>query len=81
MGIVTSIKGNIAKSLLRQLTDGDKGSTVLGAAAAALLAANINFGLLFQCCSTEESGIELGKAIAVVVLGVWGYCTGKGKVA
>lgn len=79
MGIANSIKGKMVDVVLKRLMDGDKGSSLLGLMAGALLAANIDFGRVFAFFQnpTQENCIEAAKALAVVIAVVWGYFIGR----
>lgn len=79
MGIANSIKGKMTDVVLKRLTDGDKGSSLLGLVAGGLLAANIDFGKVFDFFHnpTQDNCIEAAKALAVVIAVVWGYFIGK----
>jgi hypothetical protein len=71
--MITFIKADFAKALLsRVANDNDTKTTILGLAAGALLAANLNWGLLFK----GDSG-ELGKAAGAVIAVLIGYYTNK----
>lgn len=72
-GPIDSIKGAFVKALLNKLVDGDKGSTVLGVAAGAALAANLNWGLIMEGFHSQASAMELGKLAGVVGLAVYGW--------
>ena len=70
----------IVRTALKKLTDGDTGSSILGVVASGLLAAKINFGDLFSKDKGKQAtaiGLLAGTAITLV----WGYYTGKGKIA
>jgi hypothetical protein len=71
------LKGFLIRAFLKKITDGDTGSTILGAIAAALLAGNINWGEVTKGMHDQASATEIGKVIGIVVLAVWGYFTGK----
>jgi hypothetical protein len=75
------IKVAFVKSLLGNLTHGDKGSTLLGIIAAAVLASGLDFGKLLQFFATQDSAIEWGKMVAIILFSVWGYFIGKKKPA
>lgn len=77
MPILDSIKGAFVKSALNKLVDGDKGSTTLGLLAGALLAANLDFGLILQGLHDQKSAMECGKAAAIVALVLWSRYIGK----
>jgi hypothetical protein len=74
------VKGVFIKSVLSNLKDGDKGSTVLGVVAAGLLAANLDFSKLAGGFSTSESALECGKAGAALILALWAWRIGKKKL-
>ena len=68
------IKADILKSVIKNLaTSPDHQTTALGLVGGALLAANIDYGKLFA----KDPG-EIGKAVAVVLIAVFGYLTNKG---
>jgi hypothetical protein len=82
MGIIKMFKNNAIKSALGKLTEGDTGSTVIGAIAVSLLALNIDFDAIVQLLSgapQPNSTGEVAKVIAGVVLGLWAWYTGKNK--
>ncbi len=73
------IKSAFVRALLGHLKDGDKGSTLLGIIAAALLAANLDFGKILAGLHDQDSAIECGKAAAIALLAIWGYFVGRKK--
>lgn len=77
--IPDAIKGAFAKSFMKRMLDGDNGSTLLGAIAAALLASNTDFGHLMHGLKSNEDAEMWAKVVAVIVLAAWGYYTGKNK--
>ena len=71
--MVTFVKAAFAKGLLGKVaSDNDTKTTVLGLAAGALLAGQIDFGKLMA----GDSG-EIGKAAGCVVAAAIGYYTNK----
>jgi hypothetical protein len=81
MSIADSVKGAFVRSAVTKLTDGDKGSTMLGFVGGSLLAAHIDWSLLAGGFRTQESAMECGKAVGVLCLALWGWRTGKGGKA
>ncbi len=75
MGLIASAKGTLIQTFLKKLTDGDTGSTLLGALAAAALAVG-NFGDLFSHDPNAQAR-EIGLLAAAVVVALWGYFTGR----
>jgi len=80
MAIVNSIKGVVVKQALKTMLDGDKGSTMLGTVAAALLTAGIDWSKLMQGPGTADGATEIGKIVGVVLLVLWGLKAGKKPV-
>lgn len=78
-GPIDSIKGAFVKALLGKMVDGDHGSTILGVIAAALVGANLDWGLMLQGFHDQRSAMECGKFIAIAVMAIWGYFIGKKK--
>jgi hypothetical protein len=74
-----ALKNLLVNTFLKKLTDGDKGSTLLGAIAAALVCAKVDWSLVAQGLHDQPSAIECGKAAAVALLAVWGWFTGRKK--
>ena len=81
MGLTDSIKGSFIKAAVSHLTDGDRGSTLLGTVGAGLLAANIDWSQVSRGFTDEKSAIECGKAAGIALILVWGYFTGKKAAA
>ena len=82
MGLTNSIKGKVVDVVLKRLSDGDKGSTSLGLVAGGLIAANVDFGKVFDFFNHPDNSadmIEFAKAVAVVISVVWGYFIGRKK--
>lgn len=80
MGLTNSIKGKVVDVVLKRLSDGDKGSTSLGLVAGGLLAANIDFGRVFDFVNHPDNSqdmLEVGKLIAAAISIIWGYFIGK----
>lgn len=73
------LKGFFIRAFLKKITDGDTGSTILGAIAAALLAGNVNWGEVVKGLHDQTSATECGKVVGIAALAVWGYFTGKKK--
>lgn len=73
------IKNAFAKTFLKRFLDGDKGSTFLGAIAAALLGANLDFDKITHGLENEASAAECAKALAIVLLAVWAWFIGRKK--
>lgn len=63
--------------VLKQLLDGDKGSTILTIIVAPLVAANINWSLAFQGLTSEQSATELAKAVGLALCAIWGFFIGR----
>lgn len=70
----------IIRRVLKTMTHGDKGSTLLGVLAACLLAANIDFATI-AAGDKNKRAVEIAKACAVVALVLWGRYIGKEDVA
>jgi hypothetical protein len=69
----TFVKVDFAKALLGRLTaSNDTKTTVLGIAAAGLLAANLDWGRLFH-----GDSVQLGQAAGALVAAAIGYYTNK----
>jgi hypothetical protein len=73
------IKNAFAKTFLKRFLDGDKGSTLLGTVAAALLGANLDFDKITHGLENEASAMECGKAAAIVLLAAWAWFIGRKK--
>jgi hypothetical protein len=78
MGIVASAKGEFLKTALGKLTEGNSGSTLLGAAAAAVLGSGVSFGDLFSSDQTKQAH-ALGLVAAAIAVSVWGFFIGRKK--
>src|SRR4051812_42821771 len=79
MGLITAAKGTIIEAVLKSLTHGDSGSTVLGVIAAGVLASGVNFSDLFNTKDTNKQAIAIGTLISTLIVAVWGYYIGKKK--
>lgn len=76
MGIPNFIKGDVVKIALKKIAgDNDTKTTVLGAAASAVLLAQIDWGKLFQ-----KDPNQIGLLIGALVTGIFGYYTNKSSV-
>lgn len=78
MGIIASAKGKLIETALGRLTHGDTGSSILGAIAAGVLAAGVNFSDLFSDDQNKQMA-AVGTIIGAVVVAVWGWKIGKKK--
>ncbi len=63
--------------VLKQLLDGDKGSTVLTLILTPVVAAGINWPLALQGLTSQESALELAKVVGLVACAVWGWFIGR----
>ena len=79
MRLIPSAKGEFLKVLLGKLTHGDTGSTLLGAAAAGVLASGVNLSDLFGSDSQKQAQAA-GTIAGALVVAVWGYFIGKKPV-
>jgi len=80
MGIVKFVTNRYVKSSLTKLTEGNMGSTVIGAIALMLLSINVDFdavGNLLSGAATPNNFAEAAKVVAGIVLGAWAWKVGK----
>lgn len=71
------LKGSILKAFLKQTLDGNKGSTLLGTVAAAILASDTDFSHLMHGIHSDADAQMWGKIVAILFVTVWGYFVGK----
>ena len=65
--------------VLKQLLDGDKGSTILTAILTPIIGAQINWPLAFQGFASDQSAVELAKVVGLALAAVWGFFIGHRK--
>ena len=78
MGLLGAAKGEFIQKALETLTHGDKGSTMLGAIATAILLSGVNFGDLFSS-DEHKQAVAMGLIAGSLVMAVWGWFIGKKK--
>lgn len=77
MSIANALKGTMLKAFLQRALDGKHGSTMLGAVAAAVMGANLDFGRLVHAVQTNEDAEMWGKLAGIAVTAAWGYYIGR----
>lgn len=70
MSLSSSIKGSILGSAIKKVADSEPRTTLLGFAAAAVLADKIDYGKLF-----EGDPQQIGTFVGAIVVAVFGYFT------
>lgn len=75
MSLSSSIKGSVLGSAIKKVADSESRTTLLGFAAAAILADKIDYGKLF-----EGDPQQIGNLVGVIVVAVFGYFTNHPKV-
>lgn len=80
--MIGGVENIFIDKLLSHILDGDKGSNILTAVAAALIGGHVNWSLAFRGFQSAESATELAKVAGMAILAVYGYYVGKkGKPA
>ena len=80
MNLVASAKGELIEVVLRKVTDGNTGSTLLGGVAVAILASGANFADLFSADQAKLAH-AWGLAIGGAILGAWAWKIGRKPAA
>jgi hypothetical protein len=70
MGLTVFIKSKIVSSVIQKIVASEPRTTLLGAAAASLIAANVDYNKLVQGDTQQIAAV-----IAAVIVGLFGYFT------
>jgi hypothetical protein len=76
MGIVARAKGELVKTALAKVVDGNTGSSLLGVVSVAILGSGIQFADLFGPDQTKQMHAA-GLIAGAVVVGIWSWAIGR----